>query len=54
MTAIRPDTIFCDTICHVYRPGAGVLYFNAGHLSLTGAGLLADEIERTLELQSED
>ncbi|MGN6210118.1 acyltransferase family protein [Asticcacaulis sp.] len=54
MTAIRPDAIFCDTICHVYRPGAGVLYFNAGHLSLTGAGLLADEIERTLELQSAD
>ncbi len=52
MTAIRPDAIFCDNICHVYRPGKGVLYFNAGHLSLTGAGLLADEIERTLELQS--
>jgi peptidoglycan/LPS O-acetylase OafA/YrhL len=49
---VRPDAIFCDTICHVYRPGKGVLYFNAGHLSLTGAGLLADEIERTLELQS--
>ena len=54
MTTIRPDAIFCDSICHVYRPGAGVLYFNAGHLSLTGAGLLADEIERTLELQSAD
>jgi peptidoglycan/LPS O-acetylase OafA/YrhL len=52
MTGIRPDAIFCDTICHVYRPGKGVLYFNAGHLSLTGAGLLADEITRTLELQS--
>ena len=52
MVGIRSDAIFCDTICHVYRPGAGVLYFNAGHLSLTGAGLLADEIERTLEMQS--
>jgi len=52
MVSIRPDRIFCDTICHIYRPGAGVLYFNAGHLSLTGAGLLADEIERTLEMQS--
>ena len=54
MTTIRPDTLFCDTICHVYRSGEGVLYFNAGHLSLTGAGLLADEIERTLEMQSAD
>ncbi|MFT4074714.1 MAG: acyltransferase family protein [Asticcacaulis sp.] len=52
--AVRPATIFCDTICHVYRPGKGVLYFNAGHLSLTGAGLLADEIQRTLEMQSSD
>ena len=49
MIGIRPDALFCDSICHIYRPGAGVLYFNAGHLSLTGAGLLADEIERTLE-----
>ena len=52
MVGIRTDAIFCDSICHIYRPGQGVLYFNAGHLSLTGAGLLADEIERTLELQS--
>lgn len=52
MAAIRTDAIFCDAICHIYRPGKGVLYFNAGHLSLTGARLLADEIERTLELQS--
>jgi len=51
MTGIRTDKIFCDTICHIYAPGKGVLYFNAGHLSLTGAGLLADEIERTLEIR---
>jgi hypothetical protein len=52
MTGIRTDKIFCDAVCHIYAPGKGVLYFNAGHLSLTGAGLLADEIERTLETQS--
>jgi len=52
MTGIRTDTLFCDVICHVYRPGKGVLYFNAGHLSLTGAGVLADEIMRTLDAQS--
>jgi peptidoglycan/LPS O-acetylase OafA/YrhL len=52
MLGIRTDALFCDSICHVYRPGTGVLYFNAGHLSLKGAGLLADEITRTLEAQS--
>ena len=50
IVGIKPEAIFCDPdLCHAYRPGTGVLYFNAGHLSLKGAGLLADEITRTLE-----
>ncbi len=45
IAAVRPEPIFCDaTLCHVYRTGLGVLYFNAGHLSLKGASLLADQV----------
>ena len=45
-----PVPVLCDArLCHVYKPGVGVLYFNAGHLSMTGAGLVADSLLRELD-----
>ncbi|MEM9234965.1 MAG: SGNH hydrolase domain-containing protein, partial [Pseudomonadota bacterium] len=43
---IAPADFLCDKDrCYIYREGLGVLYYNQGHLSLKGAGLLADAIE---------
>lgn len=51
---VEPQSLYCDdALCHVYQPGVGVLYFNAGHLSLTGAGVLADKILSQLSLNSQ-
>lgn len=51
---VEPQSLFCDDdLCHVYQPGVGVLYFNAGHLSLTGAGVLADRILSQLALSDQ-
>jgi peptidoglycan/LPS O-acetylase OafA/YrhL len=48
---VEPQSLFCDdNLCHVYQPGVGVLYFNAGHLSLTGADILADGVLSQLAL----
>lgn len=47
---IDAANLFCtDTACYPYREEIGMLYYNKGHLSLTGAGVLADSmIERQL------
>ena len=45
LVAADPAALFCDAArCRIFEPEAGVLYYNQGHLSLTGAGLLADRI----------
>ena len=45
IAALRPADVLCDpAFCHVFRPDLGVLYFNAQHLGVTGAGLLADRM----------
>lgn len=45
IATIRPSDIFCDADrCRVFRAGLGVLYYNYNHLSLTGAGPLADAV----------
>ncbi len=42
---LRPADMLCDaSLCRVYNAKLGVLYFNNQHLSLTGAGLLADRL----------
>ncbi|MBY0423356.1 MAG: acyltransferase, partial [Parvularculaceae bacterium] len=42
---VDPADTLCDaTACRVFRANIGVLYYNQGHLSLTGAGLIADRI----------
>jgi hypothetical protein len=45
LIGVDPADFLCDEeTCRVYRSDSGVLYYNQGHLSLTGAGLLADRI----------
>lgn len=42
---VNSTEIYCTKIrCPVWREDMGTLYYNAGHLSLTGAELLANEI----------
>ena len=41
--AFRPAQILCDEkVCHAYSASLGSLYFNADHISLVGARLLAE------------
>lgn len=42
--AIYPERYLCDSVCHVYTPGLGVLYFDEDHLSISGAKILAEAI----------
>jgi peptidoglycan/LPS O-acetylase OafA/YrhL len=45
LEVLRPSDMLCDAErCLVYQPKTGVLYFNGQHLSLKGAGLLADRL----------
>lgn len=42
---INSTTLYCDeALCPAWRDNLGTLYYNAGHLSLTGATIMADEI----------
>lgn len=42
---LNSTNIYCDAkLCPAWREDRGTLYYNAGHLSLTGAALLVDEI----------
>ncbi|CAL4868695.1 hypothetical protein MMA231_02984 [Asticcacaulis sp. MM231] len=45
LEVLRPSEVLCDAErCRVYQAQKGVLYFNGQHLSLKGAGLLADRL----------
>ena len=51
VTVLKPSDVLCDVRrCRVYDPQAGVLYFNGQHLSLKGAGLLADQLTSSTPL----
>ncbi|TGN94702.1 acyltransferase family protein [Burkholderia sp. USMB20] len=41
---IYTQRYLCDSVCHVYAPDFGVLYFNEDHLSISGAKILAEAI----------
>lgn len=44
-----PSSMLCDeTLCHMYRRDAGVLYFNSDHLSLKGAAFVTRELGRQI------
>lgn len=44
--AIYTQKYLCDSVCHVYTPDLGVLYFNEDHLSINGAKILAEAIAK--------
>ena len=51
LEVVRPSDVLCDAErCQVYQPETGVLYFNGQHLSLKGAGLLADQLTSSTPL----
>jgi peptidoglycan/LPS O-acetylase OafA/YrhL len=46
---LSPADVLCgDAACYMYRPGVGVLYFNADHLSVTGAKFLLRSVADSL------
>jgi SGNH domain (fused to AT3 domains) len=46
---LSPADVLCDaSVCHMYRRDVGVLYFNADHLSVTGAKFLLQSIADSL------
>ena len=51
LEVLRLSDVLCDAgRCRVYEPKTGVLYFNGQHLSLAGAGLLADQLTSSAPL----
>lgn len=50
---VDPFPLLCDaSLCHVFKAGTGALYFNANHLGVTGAGLVARQIDIDLRRDS--